>query len=299
MSQLAPLPVPPALSGSIVALVTPFCPDQTVDYHALDRLLQYHKDAGTSAVVMVGTTGESATLSVQEHHQVIAHAARKNCIPIIAGCGANATAEAVELTKRACQENIIATLHVTPYYNKPSQEGLYQHFSAVAAVSTVPVILYNVPARTAVDLLPETTARLSELPQVVAIKEAVPGATRVRQLRALVPDHFAILSGDDGSFLDCLANGGNGTISVTANVVPKLMQDICQLALSNQHQAAQELNQTIAPLHQALFVQSNPIPVKWALTQIGLINNILRLPLTPLAEAHHTTVAKALPSPRL
>ncbi|MDI9347654.1 MAG: 4-hydroxy-tetrahydrodipicolinate synthase [Methylacidiphilales bacterium] len=282
------------ISGSIVALVTPMHEDGSVDYESLLQLLEFHKVSGTSAVVMVGTTGESATLEFDEHIEVIKYCVRAKKIPIIAGCGANSTAEAVALTKAVASEQILATLSVTPYYNKPTQQGMIMHYTAVADASEVPLILYNVPSRTGVDLLPETVVTLANHPHIVGLKEAIGDMARIDTLRRTLPNDFSIVSGDDATFLDCLQHGGNGVISVSANVVPNIIAEICKLWFAGQHQQARVLDSTLASLHKDLFVESNPIPVKWALYKMKKIKNYLRLPLTPLSEKYFSAVSSAL-----
>jgi len=282
--------------GSMVALVTPMRGDGQVDDEALAALIEWHVDSGTDAIVAVGTTGESATLTVPEHARVIERVVGlvRGRVPVIAGTGANATAEAIELTRHAVGAGADACLLVTPYYNKPTQEGLFQHFRAVAKAVDVPQILYNVPGRTALDMHPDTTARLSHVPNIVGIKDAFGDPQRIRLLVETCRDGFMVVTGDDATACESMLLGGHGDISVTANVAPRLMAEMCRVALTGDRAAAEALDATIAPLHVALFHESNPIPVKWALAEMGRIGPVLRLPLTPLAERYHATVRAAL-----
>lgn len=284
------------VAGSIVALVTPMLPESlAVDYPALKRLVEWHIEVGTAGIVAVGTTGESATLSVDEHLQVVsacvAQAAGR--IPIIAGTGANSTSEAIELTTEAKAGGADACLLVTPYYNKPTQEGLYRHYQAVAEAVDIPQWLYNVPGRTACDMLPETVIRLAQIPNITAIKEATGDIERARQLINDCPGDFAIYSGDDFTAFELMLAGGRGNISVTANVVPGNMRDLCAAALAGDRASAARMNKVLMPLHRALFLESNPIPVKWAVAEMGLIaHDAIRLPLTELS-AHLVDDLKA------
>jgi 4-hydroxy-tetrahydrodipicolinate synthase len=284
------------ITGSIVALVTPMHRDGSVDWEALDRLLDLHITAGTGAIGAVGTTGESATLSVPEHCEVIKHCVQHvgGRIPILAGTGANATWEAIELTRAAADAGADACLLVTPYYNRPSQEGLYQHFKAIAEAIDVPQVLYNVPGRTAVDMQNETVERLAGLPNVVGIKDATGDLARGRELIARCGEQIAIYSGDDATAMELMLAGGRGNISVTANVAAAKMAQMCRLALAGDREGASAINDQLTPLNQALFLEANPIPVKWALQQQGLIGEGIRLPLTPLAPAFHDEVTAAL-----
>jgi 4-hydroxy-tetrahydrodipicolinate synthase len=284
------------ISGSIVALVTPMREDGAVDHEALSKLVDRTVEAGTAAVVSVGTTGESATLEVPEHMEVIRHTVQvvAGRVPVIAGTGANSTAEAVHLTTAAKEVGADAALLVTPYYNKPPQEGLYQHFKAVAEAVELPLILYNVPGRTGCDMLPSTVARLAELPTVVGLKEALDSIERVRELVALGLDGFALYSGDDPTARESMLAGFHGTISVTANVAPEQMARMCAAAVAGDAQAAAAADAPLTELHRALFVEPNPIPVKWALAEMGLVERGIRLPLVPLDPAHHETVRHAL-----
>lgn len=283
-------------SGSIVAIVTPMQADGAVDFGALDRLVQFHIDNGTDGIVAVGTTGESATLDVQEHIEVVRRVVQKAAkrIPVIAGTGANSTAEAIELTRRAKEAGADACLLVTPYYNKPTQEGLFQHFKAIAAAVSIPLILYNVPGRTACDMQPETVARLIAVPSIVALKEASGSLERNRKLVALVGDKIDLLSGDDDIAVESVLAGFRGVISVTANVAPRQVRDAMAAALGGQVDEARRIDQTLAPLHKTLFLESNPIPAKWALARMGLIADGIRLPLTPFAKPYQAQVLDAL-----
>ncbi len=284
------------ITGSIVALVTPMHADGSVDWAALERLLDLHLEAGTSAIGAVGTTGESATLSVDEHCEVI-----KRCVdymagrlPVVAGTGSNSTREAIELTEAAAAAGADAALLVTPYYNRPTQRGLYEHFKAIAAAVDIPQILYNVPGRTCVDMSNETVARLAGLNNIVGIKDATGDVARGRELIALCGEQIAIYSGDDATAMELMLAGGRGNISVTANVAPLQMAELCRLALAGERAAAEELNARLAPLNEALFLEANPIPVKWALYRRGLIEEGIRLPLTPLDQSYRSQVLAAL-----
>ncbi|MEC6815337.1 4-hydroxy-tetrahydrodipicolinate synthase [Photobacterium toruni] len=284
-------------SGSMVALLTPFDPSGEVDYIGLQKLVNHHIYAGTTAIIAVGTTGESTTLTVDEHIKVVLKTLEyvDGRIPVIAGTGANATHEAVTITKLFSGTGIAACLSVTPYYNKPTQEGLYQHYKAIAEATDIPQILYNVPGRTAVDLLPETVARLAKLDNIIGIKDATGDITRVKKTRELCGANFIQLSGDDATAVDFVAEGGHGVISVTANIAAPAMATMFNLALEGKLEAAQEINQRLMPLHTKLFVEANPIPVKWAAHQMGLIeHDNLRLPLTVLSESQQPVVKQAL-----
>jgi 4-hydroxy-tetrahydrodipicolinate synthase len=274
------------IQGSLVAIVTPMHADGRVDEQAFRRLVDWHVEQGTDAIVAVGTTGESATLDEDEHCAAIAlvveHAAGR--IPVIAGTGANSTSEAIDLTRCARAAGAQACLLVTPYYNKPTQEGLYLHHRAVAEAVDIPQILYNVPGRTAVDMLPETVARLAELENVIGIKEAGGKLERIERLRELLPADFAIYSGDDATAREAMLRGANGDISVTANIAPAAMHAMCAAALAGDAVRAAEIDARLAGLHEKLFLESNPIPVKWALAEMGRIEPGIRLPLTWFAE---------------
>ena len=287
----------PLFSGSIVALITPMDNAGEVNYSELEALVNFHIEAGTDAIVSVGTTGESATLSIDENVKVILktveYAAGR--IPIIAGTGANATSEAITMTKLLHGSGVVGCLSVVPYYNKPTQEGMYQHFKAIAESTDLPQILYNVPGRTGSDLKPETVARLAKIPNIVGIKEATGDVSRVSKIKELAGQDFIILSGDDATGLDAIKDGAEGVISVTNNVAAADMAKMCRLALNGDFAKAEEINQRLMPLHKNLFIESNPIPVKWACYRLGLISNpLLRLPLTVLSEEAQPVVTKAL-----
>ena len=271
--------------GSNVALITPMFDDGAVDYDALNNLIDFHIDAGTSSIVSVGTTGESATVGVKEHLKIIKHtiqyAARR--IPIIAGTGANSTSEAIELTQEAKNLGADACLLVTPYYNKPTQEGLFHHFKLIADSVDIDQILYNVPGRTAVNMSVETTARLSEISNIIGIKDATGDLTIIRELVKSCPEDFLLLTGDDATALDFLLLGGHGGISVTANVTPKELQKVYMTAIAGNAEVARQANKELINLHQNLFVESNPIPVKWALHKMGMCSKGIRLPLIELS----------------
>ena len=280
----------------MVALVTPMLEDGSVDKAALRKLIDFHVENGTDAIVSVGTTGESATLDMEEHcdtvRETVAHAAGR--IPVIAGTGANSTSEAIELTRCAAGAGVDACLLVTPYYNKPTQEGLYQHHKAIAEAVSIPQILYNVPGRTAVDMLAETVARLSQVDNIIGIKEATGNIDRAREIIRSCSDDFEVYSGDDATAMELILNGARGDISVTANVAPKDMHDMCAAALAGDKETAAEINARLEELHSKLFVESNPIPVKWALYKMGLIGPTLRLPMTQLSSKHQETVLNAM-----
>ena len=290
------------ISGSIVALVTPMLDDGSVDYAALQHLVNWHVSEGTNAIVAVGTTGESATLNVEEHHTVIKSVVDTAAgrISVIAGTGANSTSEAIELTQAAHRVGADACLTVTPYYNKPSQEGLYLHHKAIAEAVDIPNILYNVPGRTAVDMLPSTTARLAELPNIVGIKDATGDLARGAELLASCSDKISVYSGDDATAVEFMLMGGAGNISVTANVAPRQMAELCRLAMAastgseQDKQLARDLNQTFVTLNNDLFIEANPIPVKWALHKMGLMGKGIRLPLTVLDSQYHAKIEAAL-----
>jgi len=284
------------ITGSIVALVTPMRSDGALDHEALAKAVDRVIEAGSAAIVSVGTTGESATLDVDEHTDVIRRTidVAAGRVPIIAGTGANSTAEAIHLTAAAKAAGADAALLVTPYYNKPPQEGLYRHFKAVAEAVDIPQILYNVPGRTAVDMLPATVERLAELPAIVGIKEAKGDLDRVRELVALGLPDFALYSGDDATARDSILLGFHGDISVTANVAPEGMARMCAAALAGDAETAAAIDADLAALHRSLFVEPNPIPVKWALAELGLIDEGIRLPLVPLDPAFHAEVRAAI-----
>lgn len=282
--------------GSMVALVTPMHPDGRVDEEALARLVNFHADNGTAAIVAMGTTGESATLNETEHcaviRQVVALSAGR--VPIIAGTGSNSTQEAIELTTCACEAGADACLLVTPYYNKPSQEGLYQHYKAVAAAVDIPQILYNVPGRTAVDMLPETVERLAKIPNIIGIKEATGDIERCRDIIQRCGSEFEVYSGDDATAVELILAGARGDISVTANLAPKEMQQMCQAALDGDRELAMQINAQLMPLHINLFLEANPIPVKWALVEMGMMSTGIRLPMTTLSEQYQPVLRDAM-----
>jgi 4-hydroxy-tetrahydrodipicolinate synthase len=284
------------IQGSIVALVTPMHPDGSLDLDAYRRLIDWHVAEGTAAIVAVGTTGESPTVSVDEHCALIRiaveHAAGR--IPIIAGAGGNSTAEAIELTRFAKSVGADAVLSVVPYYNKPTQEGLYRHFRSIAEAVDIPVILYNVPARTVADLSNETTLRLSAVPGIVGIKDATGDIGRGIALIASVPPEFAVYSGDDASAVALMLMGGKGSVSVSANIAPRALAELCRAAIAGDAPAAREWHLKTLPLHRMQGIEPNPIPTKWALQQMGLIEAGIRLPLVPLTSAHQGAVLDAL-----
>lgn len=284
-------------TGSLVALVTPMDVKGNVDRVSLKKLVEYHIASGTSAIVSVGTTGESATLDHHEHIEVIKQTVdyADGRITIVAGTGANATAEAISLTKQVESLGVAGCLTVTPYYNKPTQEGLYQHFKAIAENTSLPQILYNVPGRTGCDLKPETVARLSKINNIVALKDATGDLTRVYKTRKLVGDNFKLLSGDDGTFFEFMLLGGDGTISVTANIAARELARVCQLIKDKRIAEAREINDSLELLHAKLFIEPNPIPIKWACERIGLIQNAtMRLPMTQLTNSAIPEIEKAL-----
>jgi len=285
------------IQGSIVAIVTPMFEDGSVDWKGLEKLVEWHIAQGTNSIVAVGTTGEASTLSMAEHTQVIKEIIRvaNKRIPVIAGTGANSTHEAIELTREAKELGADAALLVTPYYNKPTQEGLYQHYKAIAEAVDLPQILYNVPGRTGVDMLNETVIRLADIPQIIGIKDATGDVARGKELiEGLNGKDMIVYSGDDATAYQLMGCGAQGNISVTANVAPKEMSQICAAALAGDADRAEALNNEVANLHNILFCESNPIPVKWALHEMGLIGTGIRLPLTPLAEQYRTPLREAL-----
>ncbi len=288
----------PSIQGSMVALVTPMHADGSLDWLALDKLVDWHIDEGSHAIVAVGTTGESATLAVAEHLEVVERVVQraKGRIKVIAGTGANSTSEAIELTRAASDLGVDACLLVVPYYNKPTQEGLYQHFLSIADAVAIPQILYNVPGRTITDMSNETVLRLASHPNIIGIKDATGDLVRGKALIDAVPEGFSVFSGDDFTAPELMLVGAKGNISVTANVVPKAMSTLCCLAMSSQSDAARDLQQSLQPLHDALFVESNPIPVKWAVAKMGLMPEGIRLPLTPLSEVYREPLAKVMVS---
>lgn len=285
------------IRGSLVALITPMNPDGTVDFDSLDALVDFHLAAGTHGIVAVGTTGESATLPVDEHLAVVSRVVDRAAgrLKVVAGNGANSTAEAVELTQAMSHLKLDAFLNVTPYYNKPSQKGLIAHFEAIAQSSEIPQILYNVPGRTAVDLLPETVAELAKNPKIQGIKEATGSIERIRQIKALVPEDFSLLSGDDATSFEFLKAGGHGVISVTANLTPAKSAQICDLCDEGQYDEAKLIDDGIQVLHRDLFVESNPVPVKWALYRMQKIPFcIFRLPMTMPEPNSQKVIERAL-----
>lgn len=284
------------LKGSLVAIVTPMHNDGTLDFAALRSLIDWHIEQGTDGIVIVGTTGESPTVDVDEHCELIRVTVQQTAgrVPVIAGTGANSTQEAIELTAHAKELGADACLLVAPYYNRPTQEGLYQHFKAIAEAVDIPQILYNVPGRTGCDLLNDTTLRLAEIANIIGIKDATGSIERNTDLILRAPADFAIYTGDDASALACMLMGGHGVISVTANVAPKLMHEMCEAAFAGDVARARKINAALFPLHKKLFVEANPIPVKWVLEQMGRIGPGIRLPLTALSAAHHEALRAAM-----
>jgi 4-hydroxy-tetrahydrodipicolinate synthase len=282
--------------GSLVAIVTPMSESGEVDYAAFEALLDWHAEQGTDGVIVVGTTGESPTVTEAETDELLQRAVRRigGRLPVIAGTGTSSTATTVERTRRACEHGVDGVLIVTPYYNKPGQEGLVRHFSAAADASSVPVILYNVPSRTACDLLPPAVERLAEHPRIIGIKEATGQVARACEILERCGDDFLVLSGDDASCRELMLAGAQGVISVTANVAPRLMHELSEAALEGDAVRALGLDERLGPLHRDLFVEANPIPVKWAVARQGLIPPGIRLPLTPLDPRHHATVLAAM-----
>ena len=284
------------ITGSLVAIVTPMHEDGALDIARFRKLIDWHVAEGTDGIVVVGTTGESPTVDFDEHKELIRIAVEhaKGRIPVIAGTGGNSTAESIELAESAKRAGATACLSVVPYYNKPSQEGLYRHFAKIAETVDMPMLLYNVPGRTATDMHNDTVLRLAQLPGIIGIKDATANIERGTDLIRRAPRGFAIYSGEDSTSLALMLLGGHGVISVTANVAPRLMHEMCSRALSGDVKTSRELNLKLLPLHQRLFVEANPIPVKWALAQMGMIEGGVRLPLTPLAEQFHEAVREAL-----
>jgi 4-hydroxy-tetrahydrodipicolinate synthase len=285
------------ITGSIVALVTPMHEDGSVDYAALRKLIDWHIAEGTDCIGVVGTTGESPTVSVEEHQEIIRVAVDQSAgrVPIMAGCGANATSEAIALARYAKQVGAHCQLQVVPYYNKPTQEGMYRHFKAIAeAVGDLPMVLYNVPGRTVGDMQHDTVLRLAEVPGIVGIKEATGDIARAQWLIRDVPKGFSVYSGDDPTAVALMLCGGQGNISVTANVAPRLMHQLCVAAVAGDARRAMEIQRKLMPVHKHLFVEANPIPVKWAMARMGLCGGALRLPMTPLSRANEAVVEGAL-----
>lgn len=284
------------ITGSLVALVTPMHPDGSIHWEHLDALVDFHIENGTDGIVAVGTTGESATLDPEEHCQTIGHIIKRvnGRIPVIAGTGANSTREAIELTTEAHKLGADACLLVVPYYNKPSQEGLYQHFRAIAEAVPVNQMLYNVPGRTACDMMNETVERLADIPNIVGIKDATGNIPRGAELIEAVKGRLAVYSGDDATAADLMLAGAKGNVSVTANVAPRAMADLCKAAIAGDRDETARLNDLLNPLNRKLFLEANPIPVKWALARMGLIGEGIRLPLTVLDQKFHSEVEDAL-----
>jgi len=284
--------------GSMVALVTPMQSDGSVDFDSLKKLVEFHVDNQTDAIVAVGTTGESATLDEAEHCEVISKAVEYSAgrIPVIAGTGANSTREAINLTRCAAKAGANACLLVTPYYNKPTQEGLYRHYAAIAEAVDIAQILYNIPGRTCCDMQAETVARLSKIDNIIGIKEGTGDIARVQKIVELCDSDFEVYSGDDASALEAIFNGARGDISVTANLAPKQMHEMCTAALQGDREKAEALNSMLMPLHKNLFLETNPIPVKWALNAMGMIPDGIRLPLTPLSENCQESLREAMKS---
>jgi 4-hydroxy-tetrahydrodipicolinate synthase len=284
------------IKGSIVAIVTPMHADGSLDYPGLRKLIDWHIAEGTDGIVIVGTTGESATVTVEEHCELIKLAVEhtRGRIPIIAGTGGNSTAEAIKLTDYAKSVGADAALLVVPYYNRPTQEGMYRHFKAIAEAVDLPIILYNVPGRTVADMSNETILRLTAIPNIVGVKDATGNLGRGTELLRMVPKSFAVYSGDDPTAMALMFCGGAGNISVTANVAPRAMHELCVAAMNGETAKAIEINNKVLPLHQKLFVEPNPVPVKWALAEMGMMPAGLRLPLAPLSADCHDTVRAAL-----
>ena len=283
-------------TGSLVALVTPFDADDRVDYAAVERLVEFHIAEGSDGLVIAGTTGESATLERDEHAELIATAVEivAGRLPVIAGTGSNSTRQTIDLSLAIGNTKVDAYLLVTPYYNKPVQEGIYRHFTAVADAVSRPIMLYNVPGRTVADTLPETVARLAKHPKIFGIKEATGDMQRLKDLQALVPGNFRFYSGDDFTAREFIELGGHGVVTVTGNVAPRLMADMCRAQAANDRDAAIELDAKLQPLNTAMFLESNPIPVKWALAEMGMISTGIRLPLTSLSDRFHGQVRDAM-----
>jgi 4-hydroxy-tetrahydrodipicolinate synthase len=286
------------ITGSIVALVTPMHEDGSVDYPTLRKLIDWHIAEGTDCVGVVGTTGESPTVSVEEHCEIIRVSVEqaKGRVPIMAGCGANSTAEAIELTRFAKQVGADCHLQVVPYYNKPTQEGQYQHFKAIAEAVDLPMVLYNVPGRSVADMAHDTVLRLAQVPGIVGIKEATGNIERAQWLIRDVPKDFAIYSGDDPTAVALMLCGGQGNVSVTANIAPRLMHELCVAAMAGDVKRAMTIQRQLMPVHKHLFVEANPIPLKWAMTRMGLCGGTMRLPMTRLSQANESVVENAIRS---
>ncbi len=282
--------------GSLIALVTPFDADNRIDYEALEKLIEFHVSEGSNGLVIAGTTGEAATLEISEHAELIGKVVDivNGRLPIIAGTGSNSTAQTIKLSRDVGIYGIDAYLMVAPYYNKPMQEGIYQHFASIADAVDKPVMLYNVPGRTVTDMLPETVARLAAHPNIFGIKEATGDIERLKQIRDMVSEDFMLYSGDDFTTLAFIENGGHGVVTVSGNVAPRLMSDMCRAASAGDIDRAKEMDDKLQPLNKALFLESNPIPLKWALAEMGLISSGIRLPLTPYAEEYHAEMRQAM-----
>jgi len=289
------------ITGSIVALVTPMHPDGSVDYPALRKLIDWHVAEGTDCIGVVGTTGESPTVTVEEHCEIIRVSVEQAAgrVPIMAGCGANSTAEAIELTRYAKKVGADCQLQVVPYYNKPTQEGQYQHFRTIAEAVDLPMVLYNVPGRTVADMAHDTVLRLAQVPGIVGIKEATGNIERAQWLIRETPESFAVYSGDDPTAVALMLCGGQGNVSVTANVAPRLMHELCVAAMAGDVKTAMDIQMRLLPVHKHLFVEANPIPVKWAMARMGLCGPALRLPMTPLTPASQPVVERALQAAQL
>tara|TARA_E500000331_G_scaffold350904_2_gene396649 strand:- start:456 stop:1328 length:873 start_codon:yes stop_codon:yes gene_type:complete len=283
-------------TGSMVAVATPMNEDGSIDFESYDNLIEFHIENKTDAIVPVGTTGESATIDHKEHCEIVSFVVNKvaNRIPVIAGTGANSTSEAIALTKYAYEAGVDGCLSVTPYYNKPTQEGLYRHYKAIAESVPVPLIPYNVPGRTSCDMLPETVKRFLKINNIVAVKEAIGDLKRIKKLVDICGDKINILSGDDFTAMEALLLGGKGVITVTGNIAPKYMHLMCKAAIEGDRKLAEEYDKKIAGLHKDLFLESNPIPTKWALYKMGLIKSGIRLPLTLFSEEHHEKLLKSM-----
>jgi 4-hydroxy-tetrahydrodipicolinate synthase len=289
------------ITGSIVALVTPMHPDGSVDYPALRKMIDWHVAEGTDCIGVVGTTGESPTVTVEEHCEIIRVSVEQAAgrVPIMAGCGANSTAEAIELTRYAKKVGADCQLQVVPYYNKPTQEGQYQHFRTIAEAVDLPMVLYNVPGRTVADMAHDTVLRLAQVPGIVGIKEATGNIERAQWLIRETPESFAVYSGDDPTAVALMLCGGQGNVSVTANVAPRLMHELCVAAMAGDVKTAMDIQMRLLPVHKHLFVEANPIPVKWAMARMGLCGPALRLPMTPLTPASQPVVERALQAAQL
>ena len=283
-------------TGSMVAVATPMNEDGSIDFESYDNLIEFHIENKTDAIVPVGTTGESATIDHKEHCEIVSFVVNKvaNRIPVIAGTGANSTSEAIALTKYAYEAGVDGCLSVTPYYNKPTQEGLYRHYKAIAESVPVPLIPYNVPGRTSCDMLPETVERFLKINNIVAVKEAIGDLKRIKKLVDICGDKINILSGDDFTAMEALLLGGKGVITVTGNIAPKYMHLMCKAAIEGDRKLAEEYDKKIVGLHKDLFLESNPIPTKWALYKMGLIKSGIRLPLTLFSEEHHEKLLKSM-----